>query len=147
MSHELIDRSPDLRKLSDTGYCLRIVDDAFLVVGEVPYVTATNAVQRAELIMVLTLGGNTTAQPADHVAYWSGEHPYHANRNSLDALLVPNASRTNLCPSFPSVLMFSAKAPYRDYFHKVSTYVDILEREARSINETVSARKSNNHAR
>ena len=90
--------------------------------------------------MVLTLRGDVTAQPGDHVAYWTGAHPHLANGSTLDALLDPNTQRTNLSPSYPSVLMFSAKTVYRDYLHKVSTYVEILEREARSIDPTLSAR-------
>ena len=40
MSHALIARSRDLRRLQDEGYTLRIVDQAYLLVDNVPYVTA-----------------------------------------------------------------------------------------------------------
>ena len=146
MSHALIDRSPDLLKLHDSGYRLGIADDAFLIVKCVPYVTPNLTVHSAELIMVLTLKGDITTKPGDHVAYWSGAHPHRANGVPLDALLVPETPRTNLSPSFPSVLMFSAKASYRDYWHKVTTYVEILEREARSIEPTASARTHKENA-
>ena len=75
MSRGLIARSPDLRTLEADRYSLRIADDAFLVIDRVPYVTAARQVQRAELVMVLTLRGDKTAKPGDHVAYWSGEQP------------------------------------------------------------------------
>jgi hypothetical protein len=140
MSRGLIARSPDLRTLEVERYSLRIVDDAFLVIDRVPYVTAARQVQRADLVMVLTLRGDKTAKPGDHVAYWSGEHPHRANGRPLDALLVPNSGRQGVSPSFPSVLMFSAKADYRDYHHKVTTYTEILGREARSIEAGVTAR-------
>ena len=140
MSRELIARNPDLSSLEADLYSLRIVDDAFLVIDGVPYVTATQQVQRAALVMVLTLRGDTTAKPGDHVAYWSGEHPYRADGKKLDALLVPNSKRESVSPSFPSVLMFSAKADYRDYHHKVTTYTEILGREARLIEPNASAR-------
>ena len=146
MSRGLIDRSPDLRKLETEGYCLRIADDAFLVIDRVPYVTAAREVQRAELVMVLTLRGDATAKPSDHVAYWAGEHPHLADGRKLDALLAPNSVPQRVSPSFPSVLMFSAKADYRDYHHKVTIYVEILGREARSIESGAAAQERGAHA-
>ena len=146
MSRELIARSPDLGTLDAELYSLRIVDDAFLVISGVPYVTATRQVQRSELVMVLTLRGDKTTKPGDHVAYWSGEHPHRADGRTLDALLVPNSGRQSVSPSFPSVLMLSAKADYRDYHHKVTTYAEILGREARLIDPGATARERSDHA-
>ena len=140
MSRELIGRSPDLRTLDSERYTLRVTDDAFLVVEGVPYITSARQVERAELVMVLTLQGDRTAKPGDHVAYWSGSHPHCADGRKLDALLVPNSNRESVCPSFPSVLMFSAKADYQDYHHKVTTYTEILRREARLIEPEATAR-------
>ena len=146
MSRGLIARSSDLRTLETDRYSLRIVDDAFLVISGVPYVTVTQQVLRAELVMILTLRGDETAKPGDHVAYWSGEHPHRADGKTLDALLVPNSRRQSVCPSFPSVLMFSAKADYRDYHHKVTTYAEILGREARLIEPGATAGERSRHA-
>ena len=146
MSRGPIDRSRDLRTLEADGYSLGIADDAFLVINGVPYVTPTLQVQRAQLGRILTLRGDETAKPGDHVAYWSGEHPHRADGRPLDALLVPDSGRSSVSPSFPSVLMFSAKADYRDYHHKVTTYVEILGREARMIEPECTARESSEHA-
>ena len=146
MSRGLIAHSPDLRTLEADRYALRIADDAFLVIDRVPYVTAARQVKRAELVMVLTLRGDATAKPGDHVAYWSGEHPHRADGSTLDALLVPNSGRESISPSFPSVLMFSAKADYRDYHHKVTTYVEILARDARVLEPGASAQERDGHA-
>ena len=145
MSRELIALSPDLRALEADGYCLRIADDALLVIDRVPYVTASREVQRAELVMPLTLRGDATTKPDDHVAYWTGEHPHHANGKTLDALLVPYSVPVHMSRTFPSVLQFSAKADYQDYRHKVRTYVEILGREARSIDQGVSAQVRSGH--
>ena len=140
MQHELIDRNPDLQELCSEGYRLRVADDAFLVVGHVPYVTESQTVKRDELIFVLTIApGNIVTRPADHVAFWAGEHPWRSNRKHLSALLPQGAGRQVLCPSFPSVLMFSAKASYRNYLHKVTTYVEILGSQARAVEPGVTA--------
>ena len=146
MSRGLIAHSPDLRTLEADRYSLRIADDAFLVIDSVPYVTPARQVQRAELVMVLTLRGDKTAKPDTHVAYWSGEHPHRADGRTLDALLLPNSGRESVSPSFPSVLMLSAKADYRDYHHKVTTYAEILGREARLIEPGATARECSGHA-
>ena len=41
MSHALIARNRDLRRLQDEGYTVRIADQACLLVDNVPYVTCS----------------------------------------------------------------------------------------------------------
>ena len=67
MSRALIARNRDLRSLEDQGYTLRIVDDAYLVVENVPYVTAQGEAQESALVMELTLSGDLTVRPAQPV--------------------------------------------------------------------------------
>ena len=138
MSREPIDRSGDLRRLVAEGYELRVVDDAYLVVEGVEYVTPAGRVGVGQLMMPLTLQGSTTVKPDTHVAYWDGERPHRADRRLLEALLLPDASRQDAGPSFPAVFMFSAKSDYRDYHHKVSTYVELLSREAHKLRQAES---------
>ena len=80
MSRALIARNRDLRSLEDEGYTLRIVDDAYLVVENVPYVTAQGEVQESALVMELTLSGDLTVRPANHVAHWAGGFPLRGQR-------------------------------------------------------------------
>ena len=143
MSRALIARNRDLRGLEDDGYTLRIVDEAYLLVENVPYVTAQGKVQEGTLVMELTLSGDLTVPPANHVAHWTGEFPHEANGNSLLALLVEGASKANLSDSLPPVYQLSAKPDggYRDYGHKVTTYVDILSREARLLSPGATAQQ------
>lgn len=132
MSRALIARNRDLRTLEDEGYTLRIVDEAYLLVDNVPYVTAKGEVDEGTLVMELTLSGDLTVTPANHVAHWAGEFPYEANGNKLLALLTEDAGKSSLAGSLPPAYQLSAKPDggYRDYYHKVTTYVDILSREA-----------------
>ena len=143
MSRALIARSNDLRALEDEGYTLRIVDDAYLVIENVPYVTAQRNVQESALVMELTLSGDLTVRPANHVAYWVGEFPYEASGNKLLALLSESATRAPISDSFPPAYMVSAKPArgYSDYHHKVTTYVEILSREARLISPGSTAQQ------
>ena len=143
MSRALIARNRDLRSLEDEGYTLRIVDDAYLVVENVPYVTAQGEVQESALVMELTLSGDLTVRPANHVAHWAGGFPYEASGNKLLALLIEGARKVSLSDSLPSVYQLSAKPDhgYSNYHHKVTTYVDILSREARLISPESTAQQ------
>ncbi|MBC9867486.1 MAG: ThiF family adenylyltransferase [Opitutae bacterium] len=146
MSRALIARNRDLRRLEDEGYTLRIVDEAYLLIDNVPYVTVNGEVQESALILHLTLSGEETVLPADHIAhiaYWVGEFPYEANGEKLLALIKGDAKRMSLSDSLPTVYELSAKPDYgySDYYHKVSTYVEILSREARLISPDSTAQQ------
>ena len=143
MSRALIARNRDLRDLEDEGYTLRIADGAYLLVENVPYVTVQLAVEEGTLVMELTLSGDLTGRPASHVAYWAGEFPYEAGGTKLLALLTEGAVKASLSDSLPPAYQLSAKPDggYRDYHHKVTTYVDILSREARLISPESTAQQ------
>lgn len=143
MSHALIARSRDLRRLQDQGYSLRIVDEGYLLVENVPYVARQGDVQEGTLVMELTLSGDTTVMPTTHVAYWIGEFPHCANGTKLLALIHDHAAKRVLSDSIPPLYMLSAKPDggYRDYHHKVTTYVDILCCEARQLSASATAQQ------
>ena len=143
MSRALIARSPDLRRLEDEGYTLRIVDDAYLLVDNVPYVTMGGGVQEGSLAMELTLQADVTTKPSTHVAYWTGEFPYRADGSKLLAMLAEEAAKDTPSPSVPPAYLLSAKATggYRNYHHKVVTYVELLSREARAVSPGVTAQQ------
>ena len=143
MSRALIARNADLRRLENEGYTLHIVDDAYLLIKNVPYVAAQGDVQEGTLVMGLTLSGDLTVPPTTHVAYWTGEFPYEADGNKLLGLITENAIKGSLSESFPLAYQLSAKPTdgYKDYHHKVITYVDILSREARRISPDATAQQ------
>ena len=146
MSRALIARNGDLRRLEDEGYTLHIVDEAYLLVDNIPYVTVKGEVRESALIMELTLRGDETVLPADHIAhigYWAGEFPYEANGEKLLALIKGDAKKMSLSDSLPTVYELSAKPDfgYRNYYHKVTTYVDILSREALLISPDSTAQQ------
>ena len=143
MSHALIARNSDLRRLQEEGYTLRIVDDGYLLTENVPYVTAHREVHEGTLVMDLTLSGDLTVPPNRHVAHWTGEVPYDASGNKLLALIHENQEKGSLSDSIPPTYQLSAKpnGRYRDYHHKVTTYVEILSREARRISPGATAQQ------
>lgn len=144
MSHAPIARSSDLRRLQNEGYTLRIVDQAYLLVDNVPYVTAQGEVHEGALVMDLTLNDDVTVKPTTHVASWTGEFPHCADGEKLIALLDEGAGKSSSSDSLPPVFQFSAKpdgGAYRDYHHKVTTYVEILGREARQLDPDATAQQ------
>jgi len=136
MSHRLIARSKDLLALRNDGYNLEI-RSGYLLVKDVPYVTSSGTVREngvlvSRLEMQVVDGCETTKKPDDHVAYWIGEHPCHADGNKIRSFENPSAPQ-----SFGDGLhvdfTFSAKASYRDYEHKMLAYLGWIVGEARKI--------------
>ena len=143
MSHAPIARSNDLRRLQNEGYTLRIVDEAYLLVENVPYATAQGEVHEGTLVMDLTLNDDITVPPANHVTYWTGEFPHDANGGKLLTLITESRAKRPVSDSIPHAYQLSAKPDggYRDYHHKVTTYVEILGREARQLSPAATAQQ------
>ena len=142
MSHELIARNDDLRQLKESGHSLR-VNDGFLIVEDIPYIEGEGTLGEAALLMQLELSADQTVQPSDHVAYWTGSFPYTADGKKLD-VLGESQHRQSLSDGMRITYMFSARPTtgrYRDYQHKVETYIEIVVREARKVFPTATARR------
>lgn len=107
MSRSLIGRSPDLKRLRDEGYNL-VVDRGHLVVRDIPYVAPTTEIKRGDLVMVLDEAGGVTVPPASHVAFFTGEHPCHANGQEIIEIKNQSADRV-LANRLIVNHMFSAK--------------------------------------
>lgn len=142
MSHALIARNQDLRSLQEAGYTVRVAD-AHLIVENVPYVTPGKEVQDGILAMDLDLSAASTVPPTNHVAYWVGEFPSDADGNELVTLIHERAAKATFSERLPAAYTLSAKpdSPYRDYHHKVETYVGILGNEAQKIRPDASAQR------
>ncbi len=137
MSHQLISRSPDLKRLRDEGYDVEVRSN-YLLVKHVPYVNANREVQFGTLVSELTLAGDVTTAPSTHVAYFIGSHPCNP-----DGTLLTKIQHQSLTQALGKDLVvqhsFSAKAPYKDYYEKMSTYVSIISRHARVLDPSATA--------
>jgi ThiF family len=143
MSQRLIARSPDLKKLQDEGYDIA-TRGAVLLVRNVPYLTSQRQVNRGTLVSTLVLADDVTVNPVDdHVAFFAGEKPYNAGGHPL-----PYTVSENVGQSYGGLevnLQLSAKPKttnekYRDYHHKVATYVRHITGPARKVDSSVTAR-------
>jgi len=140
MSHPLISRSTDLKKLRDEGYDLEI-RAGHLLVKDVPYVNARREVRRGTLVSTLALAGDVTTKPDTHVVHFVGEYPCRSDGKEIDQ--IKNSSgRKILAEDLVVDHTFSAKPsdPYPNYHAKLTTYVAILEGQARTIEPTATAK-------
>jgi len=142
MSHQLISLSLDLKKLRDEGYDLEI-RSGYLLVKDVPYVNSQKEVKRGTLISKLTLAGDVTTRPDDHVAYFAGDHPCHADGTEIEKIKHTSGERT-LAEGVVIQHSFSAKpqpgGAYEDYYAKVKTYAAILSGPAQEIDPMSTAK-------
>lgn len=130
MSHPLIDRSQDLRRLREVGYDLSIERDHLLVHG-IPYVTAQREVKYGTLASNLTLNGEVTARPEPHTIFFAGEYPCDQHGVPIAAIR-NNTGRMDL-GAIVVDHQFSNKPSrgfYEDYFEKVDTYARIISHPA-----------------
>ncbi len=137
MSRQLIARSTDLQKLQNEGFDLE-VRNGFLLIKDVPYVTASREIKRGVLISALKVSGDITDRPENHVAYWTGDHPCHNNGLKIESIANPSAAH-DLGSDIQADFTFSARADYRDYHHKMTTYIGRISGEAQVIDATVTA--------
>src|SRR5690348_14914796 len=115
MSSALISRSPDLTRLRNEGFDVE-VNGGYLLVRDVPYVAQGGSVQFGTLVSELTLAGDRTSRPGNHVMYFSGQQPCHKNGNVIAGIQHSEATQ-QLAPGITVHRSFSNKPPegYADY--------------------------------
>ena len=141
MSQLLIDRNPDLKRLRDEGYTVE-VRGSHLILHRIPYVTETGAVALGQLVSPLHMAGDTVLVPDSHVAHFVGGQPCHKDGRPIQQII--HGIGTNALDRDIVVdRSFSNKPPegYRDYYHKMSTYADIISGPACSIDPANTAKK------
>ncbi len=138
MSESLISRSDDLQRLRDEGYELEI-RGAYLVVGHVPYVNSERQVRHGMLVSDLTLAGDATAKPHDHIVMFVGDVPCDREGSPLVNIIADSNAR-DLGNALVAQHRFSSKPAggYPDYFEKMTAYVDLLLVHAHAIDPSAT---------
>ncbi len=138
MSQQLLNLSPDLKRLRDEGYEIE-VSGGYLIAHHIPYVNSKGEIKFGILVSELNLSGNRTVKPNNHVIHFVGEHPCNKDGSIITAI---QHSASNLSVSNGIVTNFSfSNKPitgYEDYHHKISRYADIISAPAKSINDSVT---------
>ena len=136
---ELINHNADLQQLINEGYEVEIFN-IYLIIKHIPYVNDKKQVAYGTLISKSNLSGHTV-KPMDHTVLWVGDYPYNSKGTRLNNL-VNKEKREEIREGLVSTYLFSQKPKeglYRDYHHKITQYIKILENEARVIDPEAKA--------
>ncbi len=139
MSQQLISRSPDLGRLRADGYDIE-VQSGFLMVRAVPYLDAGKGIVFGTLVKALTLSGDVADYQGDHTIFLAGPTPHDADGSPLQRVINATAQQEPL-PGVvvDHVLSNKPTAGYVDYYELITTYVAVLSKHARTVDETVTA--------
>lgn len=140
MSSSALARSPDLKRLRDEGYEVRIQSE-HLLVSHVPYVNSRREVRFGTLISNLNVDPQGVATtPTTHVVHWDGEHPCTKDGSEI-AQIKHQTAEQELAKGLVSRHSFSCKPPdgYRDYHSKMTRYIEMISAPARAIDPAVTA--------
>jgi hypothetical protein len=129
MSQRPFSRSRDLQRLRDEGYCV-MIQGGYLVMREVPYVTATREVRAGTLISSLEMADDVTQSlrtHGTHVVHFDGEFPCAADGTRLPGI-AHGEGPFDLGGGLRARYSFSNKPldGYTDYYQKMTTYAAIL---------------------
>jgi len=141
MSQQLIDRSADLTRLRNDGYDVDI-RFGYVIVRNIPYLDAQKHVRRGVLVSTLTLIGDATGAPDDHVAFFAGAYPCDASGSPLEKIRHQSVQQ-RLGDTLVVDHSFSSKplaGRYVDYYEKMTTYAAIVSSPVRAIDPNATAR-------
>ena len=139
MSQQLIDHSPDLKRLRDEGFEVEICG-GYLIIHHIPYVNDQKQVKIGKLISTLSVNGNTTLKPETHVIYFMGEFPCHVDGSRITGIEHSNANQ-KINDSVVMNFSFSNKPPngYNDYYEKITRYIEIITSQAKFLDSAITA--------
>ena len=140
MSHSLINRSADLKRLEDEGYEVE-VRSGLLLLKHIPYVTESGSIKYGTLVSELSLAGDTTTRPGTHVVMFAGGMPCDPQGRPL-IQISHSSGRKQLAEGLAVNHSFSSKPSegYADYYQKMTTYEAIIAGPAQSIDASVTAK-------
>jgi hypothetical protein len=141
MQQQLINRSPDLKRLRDEGFEIE-VKGGFLIAHHIPYVNGNREIKFGKLISTLSLNNNVTIKPDNHVISFMGEYPCNSDGSIITAIQHSGQQNSPLFDGIVINFSFSNKPPngYNNYYDKVSRYTEIISAPAKSIDKTVTAK-------
>ena len=142
MSQRPIARSPDLMKLRNEGFDIRM-EGGYLVVRDIPYLKSEGVIDRGKLACALSCADDVAGPPADHTAHFIGSHPCNAD-GTLMVEIVNSANAVVISADITTNFYLSAKPKprdnYRDFHEKITAYVRRLSEPAEDVDSTVTAK-------
>lgn len=141
MSLQLINHSPDLKKLRDDGYEMEI-NGGYLLIHHIPYLNADRIIKYGSLVSAIELAGpTTTTRPKDHTVYFIGDKPCNIDGSVIVEIF--NSTVDQQLIEGVKVNHYFSNKPlqgYNDYFHKFTSYIELISAPAKAIDRNVSAK-------
>ena len=130
----LVRNSPDLARLVQDGFAVRIVN-GFLVIDDIPFVDDAAQVQWGSFLCPLDLSGNTTAPPSTHVMCFVGGVPRDQNGKPIKDLVNDGVEKWSAGPDLTAACGFSQKPEggYKDFYEKVTYYTAMVISPAQAV--------------
>jgi molybdopterin/thiamine biosynthesis adenylyltransferase len=140
MSQQLINLSPDLKRLRDEGYEIE-VSGGYLIIHHIPYLNSNKEIKYGKLISSLTLNNDRTLKPDNHVIGFMGEYPCNKDGSIITAIQHANPNQ-NVFRDITMNYLFSNKPAngYDDYYQKATKYIEIIMSQAFSIDKSITAK-------
>src|ERR1051326_3649042 len=141
MSQQLINLSPELKRLRDEGLGVD-VNGGCLLVTHLPYLTTTRNIAYGTLAVKLNLASDEKlCEVTDHCAFFAGDLPCDMEGRPMVGLAVDN-NETQL--GGVTVRHRFSRHPfgrqYRDYYELVTTYIGLICTPAETLDSQVQAR-------
>jgi hypothetical protein len=138
MSRQLINHSPDLKKLGDEGYEIEIIG-GHLVVRHIPYVNASKEIDYGILVSELSLtSADKTAKPGTHVIHFQGQHPCDKD-GKIISTIQHSSQKHNLGVEVHHSFSNKPANGYNNYYEKITRYIEIISASATALDPNVTA--------
>lgn len=139
MRTELIDLSPDLKRLRDDGYEIFTVG-ATALVSHIPYLDSNGNLKYGVLASPMKLQGDVAVYDRNHVIMFSGDYPHYGDGTKITA--IQHAAVTEVVGGIRFHFKFSNKPSggYHDLYEKFTRYIEIISAPAQEKYPTESAR-------
>jgi hypothetical protein len=114
---------------------------SYLLVHSIPYVDVQKQIAFGTLVSELTLAGDVTVRPGNHVVHFTGSHP--CTKDGTPIVQIAHASTTQqLAQDLVIQHSFSNKpaSGYANYYEKMTRYIEIISSAARALDSKVDAR-------
>lgn len=142
MLQKLVSHSPDLSQLCADGYDIIVGPSNHLLTRDVPYLNSAKQVKRGIIVCDLDVAGDATVPPKTHVAFFVGDYPCGIDGAPLPGVSV-NANQAlgeGLRPNHQMSRKPTIDGSYRDFYHKIATYCEIVASPAQTVDPTVTPR-------
>ncbi|MBD0403236.1 ThiF family adenylyltransferase [Flammeovirga sp. EKP202] len=147
MSLPQIGHSKDLQRLQNEGYEVIIMNNAHIMISNIPYLNKELQIKRGNLIASLNLNGGAVLKPVNHTAHFIGEYPH--NRDGSPMRNIVNSQGEFRVNGRVTANFFLSSKPlhkggkYDDYYDLFTTYIKMLSSPAESLDNKVTAKSFN----